>query len=151
MAELIGIQHSNPTPAFVFRGNLKPLGHYLKGRLVKITEVIPRILQEILQGLEYIHRKKMVHMELNLNTLTVIICYISIPIILTNMLLNKCFIWNIKRDIYLIQRYVYRKMSCLQTDLLGQMTYCRIRSPRSKIKIWQHSNPPFCSNDLQRF
>lgn len=72
VAELLGIQNSShPTPAFVFSGNLTPLGRYLKNRLVRIKEDIPRILDEILVGLEYIHRKKMVHMELNLNTITI--------------------------------------------------------------------------------
>lgn len=72
VAELLGIQNSNhPTPAFVFSGNLKPLGRFLKSRMVRIKDDVPRMLKEVLLGLEYIHKKKMVHMELNLNTVTV--------------------------------------------------------------------------------
>lgn len=72
VAELLGIQNSDhPTPAFVFHGNLQPLCRFIKNRFINFKEDIPRILHEILYGLEYIHRKKMVHMELNQNTIVI--------------------------------------------------------------------------------
>lgn len=72
VGELLGIQNSShTTPAFVFDGRLKPLKSYLSNRLLFFKDEIPRILGELLLGLEYIHRKKMVHMELNQNTITV--------------------------------------------------------------------------------
>lgn len=72
VAELLGIQNSDhPTPAFVFHGHLRPVSRFIRSKFMNFKEDVPRILHEVLYGLEYIHRKKMVHMELNQNTIAV--------------------------------------------------------------------------------
>lgn len=47
---------------------------YKNSTFLKMGEEIPRILEEVVQGIEYLHSKKLVHMELNCNTITVC-CY----------------------------------------------------------------------------
>ncbi|VDI31864.1 Hypothetical predicted protein [Mytilus galloprovincialis] len=72
VAELLGIQNSDhPTPAFVFHGHLRPVSRFIRSKFMNFKEDVPRILHEVLYGLEYIHRKKMVHMELNQNTIAI--------------------------------------------------------------------------------
>lgn len=48
---------------------------YKNSTFLKMAEEVPRILEEVVQGIDYLHSKKLVHMELNSNTITVW-CYI---------------------------------------------------------------------------
>lgn len=49
---------------------------YKNSTFLKMAEEVPRILEEVVQGIDYLHSKKLVHMELNSNTITVL-CYFA--------------------------------------------------------------------------
>lgn len=72
MAEFLGVHHSDsPIQAFVYDNHLKSLRQFIKSGFGSLKEDVPRIVNEVANGIEYLHRKKMVHMELNTNTITV--------------------------------------------------------------------------------
>ena len=72
VAEFMGIHHSDsPTPAFVYCDHLKSVKRFLRSTLAAVDDMVANIVCQTVKGLEYLHRKKMVHMELNTNTITV--------------------------------------------------------------------------------
>ncbi|XP_061187110.1 uncharacterized protein LOC133195272 [Saccostrea echinata] len=72
VAKFLGIHHSDsPIPAFVYMDHLRSLKIYKELCFCNLRVEIPRILEEVVQGLEYLHNQKLVHMELCQNTITV--------------------------------------------------------------------------------
>ncbi|KAJ8301061.1 hypothetical protein KUTeg_020048 [Tegillarca granosa] len=72
VAEFLGVHHSDsPIQAFVYDNHLKSLRQFIKSGFSRLKQDLPRIVNEVANGIEYLHRKKMVHMELNTNTITV--------------------------------------------------------------------------------
>lgn len=70
IAEFLGIHNAEAgTPAFVFGGDLKSVKKSLCGFCNK-REAVPEILEGTARGLEYLHNKGMVHMELTQDTVT---------------------------------------------------------------------------------
>lgn len=73
----MGIHHSDsPIPAFIYMDHMRSLKVYKNSTFLKMAEEVPRILEEVVQGIDYLHSKKLVHMELNSNTITVW-CYFA--------------------------------------------------------------------------
>ncbi|KAK3610633.1 hypothetical protein CHS0354_009097 [Potamilus streckersoni] len=75
LAEFLGIHHTDaPTPAFVYDGSYWSLRRYVTEFLKDEQEDRIRssllILDKIASGLDYLHNKKMVHMELSQDTIT---------------------------------------------------------------------------------
>lgn len=71
VAEFLGIHNAEASsPAFVYRGALRPVRQYLNTFCNKRDEV-PELLLGIVCGLEYLHNKGLVHMELTQDTVTV--------------------------------------------------------------------------------
>ncbi|XP_062582798.1 serine/threonine-protein kinase Nek7-like [Saccostrea cucullata] len=72
VAKFLGIHHSDsPIPAFVYMDHLRSLKIYRESTFCNLRVEIPRFLEEVVYGLEYLHSKKLVHMELCQNTITV--------------------------------------------------------------------------------
>lgn len=72
MAKFLGIHHSDAViPAFIYMDHMRSLKVYKNSTFLKLQDEIPRILEEVVEGIEYLHSKKLVHMELNTNTITV--------------------------------------------------------------------------------
>lgn len=72
VAKFLGIHHSDsPIPAFIYMDHMRSLKVYKNSTFLKMAEEVPRILEEVVQGIDYLHSKKLVHMELNSNTITV--------------------------------------------------------------------------------
>ncbi|XP_021369321.1 uncharacterized protein LOC110460623 isoform X2 [Mizuhopecten yessoensis] len=72
VARFLGIHHSDsPSPAFVYDYHLKSVKRYLRSTLANIKQETERIVSQTASGLEYLHRKNLVHMELNTQTITV--------------------------------------------------------------------------------
>ncbi|BFZ10888.1 hypothetical protein BsWGS_13927 [Bradybaena similaris] len=57
--------------AFIFKGDLVSVRAYRKRRMSSMQQFIPEMIQSLLCGLNYLHRERLVHMELNLNTVMV--------------------------------------------------------------------------------
>lgn len=57
--------------AFIFKGDLVSARVYRKRKLSSMQKFIPEMIQSLLCGLNYLHRERLVHMELNLNTVMV--------------------------------------------------------------------------------
>lgn len=71
VAEFLGIHNAEAlTPAFVFNGDLKSVRKSLSG-FCNRKECVPEILTGTACGLEYLHKKGLVHMELTQDTITV--------------------------------------------------------------------------------
>ncbi|KAL3853539.1 hypothetical protein ACJMK2_017074 [Sinanodonta woodiana] len=75
LAEFLGIHHTDaPTPAFVYDGSYWSLRRYVTESLTDKQEERIRssliILDKIASALDYLHNKKMVHMELTQDTIT---------------------------------------------------------------------------------
>ncbi|XP_045165820.2 uncharacterized protein LOC123529516 isoform X2 [Mercenaria mercenaria] len=71
IAEFLGIHNAETiTPAFVYGGDLKSVRRSLSGFCNK-RESVPNMLLETACGLEYLHNKGLVHMELSQDTITV--------------------------------------------------------------------------------
>ncbi|XP_045166443.2 uncharacterized protein LOC123529918 [Mercenaria mercenaria] len=70
IAEFLGVfqQRDTPTPALIFSGKLYSIRNYMKSMSDVNTT---KILQDILAGLQYLHSKGLVHMELTKDTVTV--------------------------------------------------------------------------------
>lgn len=72
IAVFFGIQHSDSyLPAMVYKEHLHTLRHHILKRSKHLD--IPGCVQEIVAGMEYLHKNGMVHMELNTNTVMVCI------------------------------------------------------------------------------
>ncbi|XP_069141270.1 uncharacterized protein [Argopecten irradians] len=72
VARFLGVHHSDsPSPAFVYDNHLKSVKRYLRSTLANVREETERIVRQTASGLEYLHRKHLVHMELNTQTITV--------------------------------------------------------------------------------
>ncbi|XP_033744459.1 uncharacterized protein LOC117330352 [Pecten maximus] len=72
IAKFLGIHHSDsPAPAFVYDNHLKSVKRYLRSTLANVKHETERIVHQTASGLEYLHRKNLVHMELNTQTITV--------------------------------------------------------------------------------
>lgn len=72
MADFLGIHNAEtPTPAFVYGGDLRSLRRYLASSFCNRREVVPEVLLGVACGLEYLHTKGLVHMELTQDTITV--------------------------------------------------------------------------------
>ncbi|XP_060583775.1 uncharacterized protein LOC132739947 isoform X2 [Ruditapes philippinarum] len=70
IAEFLGIHNAETiTPAFVYEGDLKSVRRSLSAFCNK-RESVPEILIETACGLEYLHTKGLVHMELSQDTVT---------------------------------------------------------------------------------
>ncbi|BFZ08697.1 hypothetical protein BsWGS_11736 [Bradybaena similaris] len=57
--------------AFIFKGDLISVNVYSKRKLTNMQLFVPDLIHNLLQGLNYIHREGLVHMELNVNTVMV--------------------------------------------------------------------------------
>ncbi|XP_060075714.1 uncharacterized protein LOC132555384 [Ylistrum balloti] len=72
IAKLLGIHYSDvPPPVSLFLGSLGSLNNSRKQDPTGFITDIPRILQEVAVGVNYLHRVQMVHMELSIGTVTV--------------------------------------------------------------------------------
>ena len=80
LAEFLGIHHTDtPTPAFVYDGSYWSLRRYIiettssrnDGKSEESTKSSVSSLEETASGLDYLHNKRMVHMELTQDTVTV--------------------------------------------------------------------------------
>ncbi|KAL4226499.1 hypothetical protein ACF0H5_014484 [Mactra antiquata] len=71
VAEFLGIHNAETrTPAFVYDGELRSVRRYFHTFCSK-RDIVPEIITETALGLEYLHVKGLVHMELNQDTVTV--------------------------------------------------------------------------------
>ena len=78
LAEFLGIHHADShTPAFIYSGHLQSIGSYVS-QVEDKMEFIPRSLMDIAEGLNYIHTKGLVHMEISVSTVTVSCCCIVV-------------------------------------------------------------------------
>ncbi|KAK3610634.1 hypothetical protein CHS0354_009099 [Potamilus streckersoni] len=80
LAEFLGIHYTDaPTPAFIYDGSYWSLRRYITenippgndGTHDARTKTSVSILQETASGLDYLHNKRMVHMELSQDTITI--------------------------------------------------------------------------------
>ncbi|KAH3777653.1 uncharacterized protein LOC127844925 isoform X2 [Dreissena polymorpha] len=72
VAEFLGIHNADAIcPAFVYDGDLRSLRKTLASTFLNMRELIPEVLLGVASGLEYLHNKGMVHMELTQDTVTV--------------------------------------------------------------------------------
>ncbi|CAG5127186.1 unnamed protein product [Candidula unifasciata] len=62
---------SDKVSAFIFKGDLVSARVYQRKKMRKMQQFIPEMIQSLLCGLNYLHRERLVHMELNLNTIMV--------------------------------------------------------------------------------
>ncbi|WAR25726.1 STE20-like protein [Mya arenaria] len=71
IAEFLGIHNAEtPTPAFVYDGDLRSLRKWLATGFCSRRDLVPEMLLEVACGLEYLHNKGLVHMELTQDTIT---------------------------------------------------------------------------------
>jgi hypothetical protein len=56
---------------FLFLGDLTSARRFLCKAFHEPRESVPRLLEGVLQGLAYLHRERLVHMELTLDTIMV--------------------------------------------------------------------------------
>ncbi|XP_052780092.1 uncharacterized protein LOC128217184 isoform X2 [Mya arenaria] len=71
IAEFLGIHHTDAeTPAYIYDGRLIPLARYMMKTSCPYTRM-PRIFESIARGLNHIHLKGLVHMEVSCETVTV--------------------------------------------------------------------------------
>jgi len=71
IAEFLGIHNAeSSSPAFVYRGALTSVRKFMNTFCSKREEV-PELLMGTVCGLEYLHNKGIVHMELTQDTITV--------------------------------------------------------------------------------
>ncbi|KAL3853541.1 hypothetical protein ACJMK2_017076 [Sinanodonta woodiana] len=72
LASFLGIHHSDSNvPAYVYGGPLRSVRRYLFNTIQKPKETIPNILIGTITGLNYLHQKGLVHMELTQDTITI--------------------------------------------------------------------------------
>jgi len=72
LAKFIGIHHSDaPPPVIIFEGILQSVSDRRARSPDTIKAETFNIIEQTLQGLTYMHKKGMVHMELCLETVTV--------------------------------------------------------------------------------
>lgn len=72
IAEFLGISHSDaPLPALIYDGHLTSVNDFLKRHPLERDVHVNRIIQEVIEGLIYLHKRDMVHMELTSDTVTV--------------------------------------------------------------------------------
>ncbi|KAH9510098.1 hypothetical protein Btru_043464 [Bulinus truncatus] len=64
-------QSTEKVSAFVFKGDLVSAKVYCSNKIIKKQDFIPKFAVSLLNGLKYIHTEKLVHMELNLDTVMV--------------------------------------------------------------------------------
>lgn len=70
VAEFLGLHRADVGfPALIYKNKMQTLRKYLKSRNRDGKERV-RIFQETVKGLEYLHRRRLVHMELNTHTVT---------------------------------------------------------------------------------
>lgn len=70
VAEFLGLHRAHVGfPALIYKNKMRTLREYLKSRSRDGKERV-RIFQETVKGLEYLHRRRLVHMELNTHTIT---------------------------------------------------------------------------------
>jgi serine/threonine protein kinase len=76
IAEFLGVfdQRETPTPALLFAGKLSSLRTYMDTSELNTKKT----LQDVLAGLQYLHSKGLVHMDLTKDTVTVIISIYNI-------------------------------------------------------------------------
>ena len=71
VAEFLGLHRAHiGFPALIYSNKMRTLRQFLKIRGRDGKERV-RIFQETVKGLEYLHRRRLVHMELNTHTVTV--------------------------------------------------------------------------------
>ncbi|XP_055881229.1 uncharacterized protein LOC106051846 isoform X2 [Biomphalaria glabrata] len=63
--------YAQKVSAFIFKGDLISARIYSANKMINKQEFIPTFVHSLLSGLKYIHREKLVHMELNLDTVMV--------------------------------------------------------------------------------
>ncbi|KAJ8301747.1 hypothetical protein KUTeg_020734 [Tegillarca granosa] len=72
IGEFLGIYHSDSTiPTLVYQNHVKSLRLFIRSGSSDVRENLPRIVLDITSGLEYLHRNRMVHMEMSIDTVTV--------------------------------------------------------------------------------
>ncbi|KAK3610636.1 hypothetical protein CHS0354_009100 [Potamilus streckersoni] len=72
LASFLGIHHSDSSvPAYIYGGPLRSVRRYLFNAIQKPKEIIPNILKGTVIGLNYLHQKGLVHMELTQDTITI--------------------------------------------------------------------------------
>ncbi|XP_062611406.1 uncharacterized protein LOC134273227 [Saccostrea cucullata] len=72
VAEFLGLHrvHSG-FPTLIYKNRMKTLHEYFKSRSKDSAKERMKVFQETVKGLEYLHRRNLVHMELNTHTVTV--------------------------------------------------------------------------------
>ncbi|KAK3101314.1 hypothetical protein FSP39_002628 [Pinctada imbricata] len=115
-ARFLGIKHSDsPLPALIFDEHIKSLRRYKMSTFARLEVEIPRILNEVLEGIEYLHSKKMVHMELSVNTVTV---NLNGEVKLTGACLPRCAAFPMDKETINAGDFVY-----LSPDVLSGQLY----------------------------
>lgn len=75
VAEFLGLHRAHVGfPALIYKNKMRTLRQYLKSRNRDGKERV-RIFQETVKGLDYLHRRRLVHMELNTHTITVCLTF----------------------------------------------------------------------------
>ncbi|XP_059172406.1 uncharacterized protein LOC131953293 isoform X2 [Physella acuta] len=67
----ISDQFTQKISAFIFNGDLISARVYTTSKIIRLNAFIPDFVHSLLSALEYIHNEKLVHMELNLDTVMV--------------------------------------------------------------------------------
>ncbi|KAK3102837.1 hypothetical protein FSP39_014308 [Pinctada imbricata] len=75
IADFLGIHNmGNAVPAFIYddsaTGRMKTLYQFFKYSK-PVKDVVPEILEQTVKGIDYLHRRNLVHMELNIYTVTI--------------------------------------------------------------------------------
>ncbi|XP_060075728.1 uncharacterized protein LOC132555397 [Ylistrum balloti] len=115
VAKFLGVHHSDsPSPAFVYDNHLKSVKRYLRSTLANIREETERIVYQTASGLEYLHRKNLVHMELNTQTITV---DPDGMVKLTGGCLPRCASFPLDKEKVQVGDFVYLSPSVLRGEL----------------------------------
>ncbi|XP_061187855.1 uncharacterized protein LOC133195894 [Saccostrea echinata] len=72
VAEFLGLHRVNAGfPTLIYKDRMKTIHEYFKSKSKDTAKERVKIFQETVKGLEYLHRRNLVHMELNTHTVTV--------------------------------------------------------------------------------
>ncbi|XP_071083349.1 uncharacterized protein [Haliotis cracherodii] len=71
VASFLGMTRTDNITTFIFENNLTSARRYLRRSTTRVKEVVPRMLNELINGIEAIHKDGLVHMELSLDTVVI--------------------------------------------------------------------------------